>query len=196
MTPSGKMSRTINKAAREANKKYQEAASKLKDTTPNADEAIDRVKQLCYSYVGWVPGGRAYVDMAFKDLDSIRENNREEVNKVIDDTYRKFQAIAKSGLSMESVSKAYDALTDLGQKLANLAGGSISQILENHPQLKDKVGGPIEQLKQMGEQYGPEARKMVDETWQQVKEIMAAGFSAESADKVRRLVEEKDSNWF
>ncbi|KAK0639967.1 hypothetical protein B0T16DRAFT_424000 [Cercophora newfieldiana] len=191
MTPSGRAASQINKAAKEASKKYQQAASTLQQKTPSTDDAVNAVKDFCYSYVSWVPGGRQYVDSAFKDLESIREKNGEDVDKIVSETYAKFQDIAKSGLSMESASKAYDALAELGQKLAKLAGSAADQILENHPQLKEKVGGPMKQLKQMGDAYGPEAKKMVDETWDQVSDVLKGGFSAQNADKVRKLVEEK-----
>jgi hypothetical protein len=49
----------------------------------------------------------------------------------------------------------------------------------------------MNQLKQMGEEYGPEAKKMVDETWDQISDILKGGFSAQNADKVRKLIEEK-----
>jgi len=190
-TPSGRAASKINKAAKEANKKYQQAATTLQKNTPSTDDAINAVKNFCYSYVAWVPGGRQYVDAAFKDLESIREKNGDDVDNIVKETYAKFQDIAKSGLSMESASKAYDALAELAQKLGKLAGSAADQILENHPQLKEKVGGPISQLKQMGEEYGPEAKKMVDETWDQVSDVLKGGFSAQNVDKVRKLVEEK-----
>ena len=191
MTPSGKMARKINTAAKEADKKYQQVASTIKDKTPTTDEAIDKLKQVCYSYVAWVPGGRQYVDTAFNDLATIRENHGEEVDKIVSETYREFQDVAKSGLSLETASKAYDALANLGKKLASLTGSAADDLLERHPQLNDKVGEPIRQLKQMAAQYGPEAKKMADETWNQVNDVMASGFSAESADKVRKLVEDR-----
>jgi hypothetical protein len=43
----------------------------------------------------------------------------------------------------------------------------------------------------MGAQYGPEAKKLVDQTWTQVNDVMSSGFSAENADKVRRILEER-----
>lgn len=191
MSPSGRIARKINKAATEADRKYQQAAATLKDKTPSTDQAVNKLKEFCYAYVAWVPGGRQYVDAAFKDFDSVREQHGEDVDKLVAETYAKFQDIAQSGLSLEAASKAYDALADLGQKLAKLAGSAADQILENHPQLKEKVGEPIHQLKQMGQQYGPEARKMVDETWDQVGQVMSGGVSAENIDKVRKMVEDK-----
>ncbi|KAI0127875.1 hypothetical protein BJ170DRAFT_627230 [Xylariales sp. AK1849] len=190
-TPSGRMSRTINKTAKEASKKYQEASKKLQENTPDADQTIDYIKTFCYSYVAWVPGGRQYVDAAFKDFETVRQNNREEADQFLNDAYKQFQDLAKSGLSMETASKAYDVLADLSKKLGSLAGDALSDILDNHPQLKQKFGGSIDQLKQMGDQYGPEAKKQVDETWQQVRDVMAGGLSAANLDKARKLIQEK-----
>ncbi|KAK4152108.1 hypothetical protein C8A00DRAFT_35236 [Chaetomidium leptoderma] len=191
MTPAGKMARKINAAAREADKKYQEVAATIKDKTPTTDEAVDKLRQFCYSYVAWVPGGRQYVDTAFNDLAAIRKSHGDEVDKIVSETYREFQDIARTGLSLESASKAYEALANLAKKVASLSGSAADQILERHPDLNDKVGEPIQQLKQMGAQYGPEARKLVDETWSQVNDVMASGFSVESADKVRKIVEDR-----
>jgi hypothetical protein len=82
-------------------------------------------------------------------------------------------------------------LTDLATKFGDLAGNALTDILANHPQAKEKFGGIIEQLEEMGENYGPEAKKQVDQTWKQGKEILGGGFSPDNLDKVRRLVEDK-----
>ena len=191
MTPTGKMARKINAAARETDKKYQQVAATIKSKTPTTDEAIDNVKQFCYSYVVWVPGGRQYVDTAFNDLAAIRESHSDDVDKIVNETYGEFRGIASSGLSLESATKAYDALANLVKKIADLSVSAADQILDRHPQLNDKVGEPIRQLKEMGAQYGPDAKKVVDETWSQVNDVLASGFSTESADKVRKIVEER-----
>jgi len=190
-TPAGRMTSKINKTVREADKKYQQAAATIKDKAPSTDEAIDRLKHFCYSYVVFVPGGRYYVDVAFKDLATVRESHGDDVDKLVGETYAKFQDIAKSGLTMEAASKTYEALADLGQKVTRLAASAADKVLDNHPQLKEKIGGPIDQLKQMGEQYGPEAKRMVDDTWNQIGDVVSQGFSADSVDKVRKIVEEK-----
>ncbi|KAF7562321.1 hypothetical protein G7046_g1812 [Stylonectria norvegica] len=190
-TPAGRTASKLNKAAIEAEKKYQVAAKKLQQNTPSADEAIDYIKQFAYSYVGWIPGGRSYVDAAFNDWEKVRENNADEADKLVNDAYKQFQDLSKTGLSLETASKAYDVLTDLAKKFADLAGGAIGDIIDNHPQLKEKLGGNVDQLKQLGEQYGPEAKKQVDETWKQIKDIIAGGISASNLDKARKLIEEK-----
>ncbi|KAI1364164.1 hypothetical protein F5Y08DRAFT_219932 [Xylaria arbuscula] len=191
LTPSGKMHRTINKGAREVHQKYDEAAKKLQSQTPNVDQAIQYMKEFAYSYVSWVPGGRQYVDTVFKDVETLKENHRDEVNQIVSDAYKQFQDLSKSGLSMETASKAYSILADLSKKFGKLAGGALTDILDNHPQAKEKFGGSIDQLKQMGENYGPEAKKQVDQTWNEVSEILGGGLSASNLDRARRLVQDK-----
>ncbi|KAG7417693.1 hypothetical protein DER46DRAFT_588614 [Fusarium sp. MPI-SDFR-AT-0072] len=190
-TPAGRAASGINKAAKEAQQKYEAAAKKLQKNTPDADQAVNYIKEFAYSYVGWIPGGRAYVDAAFKDWEKVRENNKDEADKLVNDAYKQFQDLSKSGLSLETASKAYDVLADLAKKVANLAGDAISDIIDNHPQVKEKLGSNFDQLKELGDKYGPEAKKQVDETWKQVKDIFAGGFSTASISKARKLIEEK-----
>ncbi|KAF6814677.1 hypothetical protein CSOJ01_03900 [Colletotrichum sojae] len=190
-TPAGRAASKVNKAAKEAEQKYQLAAKKLQENTPSPDQAIDSIKQFAYSYVGWIPGGRAYIDTAFDDFEKVRKNHRDEADEIINDAYKQFQDVAKAGLSLEAVHKAYEVIADISKKIASLSGDAISDIVDNHPQLKEKLGGNIDQLKQMGEQYGPEAKKQVDETWKQIKDVLAGGFTASNFEKARKLVENK-----
>jgi len=149
------------------------------------------MKELAYSYVGWVPGGRSYVDAAFNDWEKVRENHKDEADKIVNDAYKQFQQVAKSGLSLETASKAYEVLADVAKKVAELSGDAISDILDNHPKIKEKFGGNVDKLKEMGEKYGPEAKKEVDETWKQLKQIVAGGVSAANLNKARQLIEDK-----
>lgn len=132
-----------------------------------------------------------YVDTAFDDLEKVRKNNKEDADRILNDAYKHFQEISKAGLSMESLHRMYDALADLASKLADLSTDVLGDVLDNHPQLKDKFGGSIDQLKQMGDQYGPEAKKQVSDTWRQVRDIAAGGLTASNLEKARKLVEDK-----
>lgn len=191
LSPAGRMSRKVNGAAKDAAQYYNDATKKLQESTPDANEAVKYVKEFAYSYVAWIPGGRHYLDLAFKDLDTLRENHRDDVDKIINETYGEIQEISKSGLSRESLTKAMDALSRLSKKIGALAGDAFQDLLDNHPQLKEKVGPNIEQLKSMGDQYGPEVKQEVDKTWDQVKEIMQGGLSAANLNKAREIVQEK-----
>lgn len=190
-TPAGRTASKLNKAVKDAEVKYLAASKKLQESAPSPDDAANYIKQLAYSYTSWVPGGRAYVDTAFDDWEKIRKNHKEEADEIVNDAYKKFQEVAKAGLTLEAASKGYEAIADLTKKIAELSGDAISDILDNHPQVKEKLGGNIDQLKQMGERYGPEAKKQVDETWKQLKELAAGGFSVANMDKARKIIEEK-----
>jgi hypothetical protein len=190
-SPSGRMARTIDRTAKEANKKYQEAATKLQQATPSADETIDKIKEFCYSYVSWVPGGRYCVDAVFKDIDTVRENHRDEADQLVNDAYKQFQKLSKSGLSMETASKAAEVLADLSKKVASLGGEAVGDVADNHPKFKQKYQKGIDQLKQMGEQYGPDAKKQIEETVQQVQELMKGGLNASNLDKAQKMVQDK-----
>jgi hypothetical protein len=190
-TPSGRLSTAVNKTAKEASKKYNEAATKLQQNTPDADQTINYIRDFCYSYVAWIPGGKSYVDTAFKDVDTVREKHRDEVDQILSEAYKQFQDVSKSGLSLETVSKAFEVLADLSKKIGSLAADAASDVLENHPEIKEKVGPSIDQLKQYGDQYGPEAKKQVNDTWNQVRDVLAGGLTAANFEKVRKLVEEK-----
>ena len=192
-TPAGRTASTINKAAVEANKQYKAAAAKLQEATPEPSQAIKYIKDLAYSYVGWVPGGRGFVDAAFKDVEVVQEKHKDEVNKIINDGYKQFQELSKGGLSMQTATKAYETLADLAKKIADLSADALGDIADNHPQIKEKLGGNVDKLKSLGEQYGPDAKKQVDETWRQVKDIFAGGFSAANISKAKELIDEKVS---
>lgn len=185
------MSRKVNSAAKDAAAYYNDATKKLQENTPDANQAIEYVKNFAYSYVAWIPGGRHYLDIAFKDLDTLRENHNDEVNQIVKETYGEFQEISKSGFSRDTLTKSMDALTRLSQKIGALAGDAFQELLDNHPKLKEQVGPNVEQLKSMGDQYGPEVKQEVNKTWDQVKDVMQGGLSAANINKARKIIEEK-----
>lgn len=191
MTPSGKMARSINKTTKEAQKKYKEAATKFQQATPEMDEAVSYIKDLCYSYVGWIPGGRQYVDTAFNDIEKLRKNHKDEADAILKDAYKQFKEASKGGLSLDTARRGLEVLADVGKKVAELSGDAIGDLLEEHPQVKEKFGGGIDQLKSMSEKYGPEAKKLVDETWEQLSEVVQGGLSAENLNRAQKLIKEK-----
>lgn len=73
-SPTGKIARSVNKASKETNKKYNEAAKKLQQSTPNADETVNYIKDFCYSYVTWIPGGRQVSITLLRESDCCPEN--------------------------------------------------------------------------------------------------------------------------
>ncbi|KYK60237.1 hypothetical protein DCS_01374 [Drechmeria coniospora] len=189
-TPAGQTASKVNKAAAEVTKTYNAAAEKLQKSTPNAAEAAESMKQFAYTYVAWVPGGRGYVDVAFNDWEAVREKHQDEADRIVNEAYRQLQAVSKGGLSMETAVKACDVIADMSKKIASLSGDAVSDLLNNHPQVKEKLGGSIEQLQNMGRSYGPEAKKQATETWDKLKDILTSGLGADKVEEARKLVQE------
>lgn len=191
-TPSGKLSATVNKTTKEASKKYQQAAQKFQESTPDdAGQVAQYIKDLCHSYVSWIPGGRQYVDAVFRDFEKVRKNHGDEVDAILKDAYNQFKDVSKGGLSLDTARRGLDVLADVAAKVAELGGDAIGDVLDEHPQVKEKLGGSVDQLRALGDQYGPEAKKQVDETWKQLADVAKGGFSAESISKAQKLIQEK-----
>ena len=79
----------------------------------------------------------------------------------------------------------------MSRRIGDPAGDSVDDALNNHPILKNKLGGSIDQLKYMGDQFGPEVKKIVDETWKQAQDIPKGGVGVGTADQPRRLIQDK-----
>jgi len=175
----------------EVQKKYQEAAKTLQQNTPTADEAVKSMKEHAQWYARWVPGASQYVDMVFNDWETVRKNHKDEADEIVVDTYKKLRDVSRAGLGLDTASRAFDVLAEFSRRIASLSADAFSDVIDNHPELKKQFGGSIDQLKSMGDKYGPEAKKQVDETWKEVKKVLEGGFSAANLDKVRKLIEDK-----
>lgn len=178
---------TSNKVRDYANSGVQ----KLKESTPEPNEALGYLRDTASSYAAFVPGAKQYVDGAFDQLDTIRQKHGDEVDKIVREAYRELQDVANGGLSLDNAQKAWNVLQKHLKRIGQLAGDAAQDIIDQNPQLKDKVGGSLDQLKQMGDQYGPEAKKQVDETWNQIRDIVKGGVSTDTADKIKTLIQDK-----
>jgi gas vesicle protein len=94
-------------------------------------------------------------------------------------------------MSLVTAHKTWDIITKHMSRIADLAGDASQQIMDNHPQLKEKLGGNVDKLKEYGDKYGPEAKKEVDRTWNQVSDVVKTGMSAANIEKIRNIVQEK-----
>jgi len=76
----------------------------------------------------------------------------------------------------------------VGKKAGVHAFGAVE---EKYPYLASTLGSGYSQLKQLADQAGPEAQKIVDETSQQVKKIFSKGLSPEAFSEASKLVQSK-----
>ena len=180
----------MNKA-RETQDALKGYGKKFKESSPDPNVALEWLRSTAKSYATFVPGASGYVDSAFDDLDAVRNKHGKEVDNIIKEAYAELKDISQEGMSMTSAQKAWDILQKHLQRIGELAGDAASDIVNNHPALKEKVGGNLDQLKQMGDKYGPQAKKQVDETWDQIREIVKGGVSTSTIPKIQSLVQEK-----
>lgn len=164
---------------------------KFDENTPDTNQALETLKQSAKKYAAFVPGASQYVDTAFNDLDVIRKKHGSEVDNIVSEAYGELRDVSKKGLNMEAAGDTLNVLSKHLERLFSLGGDAAEDILNNHPELKEKLGGSADQLKQLGERLGPEAKKQVDETWQQISDIAKQGLQAGSIAQIYSLVQEK-----
>lgn len=113
------------------------------------------------------------------------------MDAIVKEAYNELKDVTQAGMSIAAATKAWDILQKHIKQIGDLAGDAAQDLINNHPALKDKVGGNLDRLKQMGDKYGPEAKKQVDETWDQIKDIMKSGVGTSTIPKVQKLVQDK-----
>ncbi|KAJ9121867.1 hypothetical protein QFC22_002490 [Naganishia vaughanmartiniae] len=171
---------------------FNSSLNTLKEKAPEPNQALEWLHETANSYAKFVPGGKSYVDAAFKDIDVVRQKHGDEVNKIVGKTYDELKKTSEqNGLSLETATKSWEVLQDALKQISALAGDAAGDILNNHPDLKKQVGGNIDKLKELGDKYGPEAKAQVDKTWDQIRDIMKSGISVGTIGKVKQLVDEK-----
>jgi len=184
--------KTLVNTAHETKAKFDSMSRKLKDAAPEPNEALRWLRQSASSYAAFIPGAKGYVDSAFDDLDAIRNKHGDEVDRIVSQAYSELKAVTQEkGMSLETAQAAWTILQKHLARIGDLASDSAQEIMDNHPALKDKVGGNLDQLKQLGDKYGPEAKKEVDRTWDQIRDIVKTGLGVESVNKIRAVVQEK-----
>ena len=186
--------RTIVSSASGAKAYFEQAMKKGQDKAPAPNEALQWLRETATSYAAFIPGAKSYVDSAFNDLDMVQKKHGPEVDNIVKDAYHELKGVTQSKkdmFSIETLSEAWQILQKHIKRIGELAGDVSGDILKQHPELKEKFGGNIDQLQKMADQYGPEAKKQVEETWGQVQGVLRGGFSAANIDKARKLIEEK-----
>lgn len=174
-------------------KSYIDATTqKIKEKTPEPNEALDWLRSAAQSYAAFIPGAKGYVDAAFNDLDAVRAKHGDEVDAIVREAYDELRDVLKGGdISVFTAQQAWQVLVKHLGRITDLSGDVAQQIMDNHPKLKEKVGGNLDTLKQLGDQYGPEVKKEVDRTWEQISDVIKTGMSPANIEKIKSIVQEK-----
>jgi len=183
--------KTLVNTAHQTSQYFEQTAKQLKEKTPEPNEALKFLRETAESYAKFIPGASAIVGSTFDDIDTIREKNGDKVDKIVREAYGELKDASSGGLNVATATKIWEIIQKYSKEIGGLAGDSASEIINNHPYLKEKVGGNIDQLKQLGDKLGPEAKKQVDQTWDQIRDITKNGLNADTVSKIQKLVQEK-----
>ncbi|KAK4617437.1 hypothetical protein CLAFUW4_12284 [Fulvia fulva] len=187
----GKAAKTANQLKGYVDSTAESLKVQFKENTPEPNEAIDALKSTAYKYASFVPGGREYVDKVFKDVEIIRQKHGDEVDNIVKDAYSELRSASKNGINLETASQMWFVITTYLSKLASLSVDAGQDILNNHPQLKEQLGGSFDQLKQFSDSLGPEAKEKVQQTYKEIQDVISEGFSFNTVDRIRKLAQEK-----
>ncbi|KAI4251362.1 MAG: hypothetical protein LQ352_004907 [Teloschistes flavicans] len=185
--------RTLVNTAHETKATFEKYTTRFKESQPEPAEAIKWLRDTARSYSFFIPGARGYIDTFFDDIDAIHKKHGKEVDQLVTEAYEELkESVGQEGVSVTSAQKVWEVLQKYSKRLGDLAGDATKDILNNHPALKEKVGGNIDQLKQMGDRYGPEAKKQIEETYQQIGDVVKqSGVSASTIPQIQSLVQDK-----
>ncbi len=183
---------TLISTVSETQASLQNMTKRLKESSPEPNEALKWLRQTATSYAAIIPGAKGYIDSAFNDLDEIHAKHADEVDAIVKEAYNELKGVSQeSGMSVASAQKTWEILQRYLNRIADLAVDSAQEIMNNHPALKEKVGGNLDRLKQLGDNYGPEAKKQVDQTWEEIRNILKNGANFQSISKIQALVQDK-----
>lgn len=184
--------KTLVDTNRQAKQYLEQAKQKLAEAAPEPSESYAWFKKTVTRYAVFIPGAREYTDTAFKDLEKIKERHGDEFDKIIQDAYKELSDVSKKGeFNADTAFQAFHVLQKHLDRLLDLAGDVGEDLLDNHPTLKEKVGGSWDQLKQMGDAYGPQAKEEVNKTWNQVSDIVKRGAGLDAVTEIKKLIDEK-----
>ena len=140
--------------------------------TPN--EALESLRRLAHSYIAIIPGARPHVDAAFDVIDDLRDTHGDDVNRIVSDGYEEIHAVIRDSgaIDVDTAMKVLDvfrrtsaALEELGKRAGKDAFSALS---EKYPQVSEKLGGGYEELRKLARTAGPEAKKQLKATSEEV----------------------------
>lgn len=89
------------------------------------------------------------------------------------------------------VNAIQDGISQIQKLSSQLSAGAIAPLLASHPQLKSALNDTLGQMNSFGEKYGPEARKITEDTVNQIKKLTDQGINGETIAKAAALAKQK-----
>lgn len=75
--------KTLVQASKETQAYLKQAKKTIVQNTPEPEEAFRWLRDTAKSYSIFIPGAREYVDTTFDDLEKIRNNHKEDFDRIV-----------------------------------------------------------------------------------------------------------------
>ncbi|KAL6308114.1 hypothetical protein BKA93DRAFT_599867 [Sparassis latifolia] len=170
----------------------------VENAPKNPNDVLTFLRSTVKLYAGFIPGASSYVDATFDSLDELHDTHRGEVDKILGHAYDEVKGILKQRKEGSDVETGMKVLEVVKRRMGELqgVGKKVGQdVMQNlgdkFPQVSETLGGGYNELKNMAEKMGPEAKKIFDDTTCQVKDIFSKGFSPERLNQAKELIQAK-----
>lgn len=132
------------------------AKDSLMSATPSASDALSLLRTAAQSYTSTIPGAKQVVDSTFDQLDSLADKYGDQLSSVLKDSFNELKDAVGDGSDLKN---GGDKVIKTGIKMMNRirdaveekGGDILDGLLEKHPELKDSVGGSLNDLKKLGD---------------------------------------------
>lgn len=186
--------KTAVNTVRQMSQTAESLKNKAVEATPSVKSMMHFLRQAAYSYTAAFPGAKHAVDLTFDQIDQIAEKNGPEVEKILKQVYTDLSKAASEGgdkVSDNVVNVIQEGVSKIQQLSSSLSAGAIAPLLANHPALKSALGDSYNQLNDLGNKYGPEARKITEDAVKQIKDLTDKGVNGETIAKAVSIAKQK-----
>ena len=174
--------KTVNKTKGTLNLYTESLKSSSRDI--ESIQAIEWLRSIAKSYCFLIPGASRSIDSACNYVYAIRSKHQKEVDGIIKEAYSELKEIAlEDAATSASALKVWGVFQKSMRRIFNLAGDAGQDVLNAHPALKDRFEDSLDQLKQIGDKLGPEAKKQVKQTAEQIDEVVKGGMRLASTPR-------------
>ena len=128
------------------NNMADEIITSQKAGTYSADEALDVLRRTTLAYAGSIPGGAPFVERIFQEVNMVRKQRGQEVDRVLREAYVELTfAAARSATAVNMRNIILSKLV----KLSGFASRSVQDIVARNPQLRSYRDGVVRSVQGM-----------------------------------------------
>ena len=184
--------RTVVSSMSQSKQYVEDSINKLKNAQLKPDDTVAWLRDTANQYARFVPGAKGAVDMAFNEIDDLKEKHGDKLNELMEGAHKELKDVASNGaLDMATAFSLWTVISKYLTKMEGMAKEAGVDLMSNHPELKEKYGDKLNALKKMATSQGGEAKKYIDEAYKQVEGMMKDG--KVDTEKIGKLIEDATS---